>query len=163
MSLEEKLAATRAGAASRIPPERQAIMHRATEDLRRSGILDRIVPVGSPMPAFDLVNHDDVDGRTPGFEFQSELFFERSEQGRQLRVGTLGRPLDLEIVFTRQATVIDDGTAGDFEEGFVDIWPHACAFAGGDDDGGGGWRVPDKPCSVFRVPCVLFHAEALES
>jgi hypothetical protein len=28
MSLEEKLAATRAGAATRIPPERQAIMHR---------------------------------------------------------------------------------------------------------------------------------------
>ena len=48
MSLEEKLAATRAGAAARIPPERQAIMHRATEDLRNSGILDRIVPVGSP-------------------------------------------------------------------------------------------------------------------
>jgi cytochrome oxidase Cu insertion factor (SCO1/SenC/PrrC family) len=58
MSLEEKLAATRAAGASRIPPERQAIMHRATEDLRNSGILDRIVPVGAPMPAFDLENHD---------------------------------------------------------------------------------------------------------
>jgi hypothetical protein len=58
MSLEEKLAATRAGAASRIPPERQAIMHRATEDLRKSGILDRIVKMGQPMPAFELANHD---------------------------------------------------------------------------------------------------------
>jgi hypothetical protein len=58
MSLEEKLAATRAAAGSRIPPERQAIMHRATEDLRNSGILDRIVPVGARMPAFDLANHD---------------------------------------------------------------------------------------------------------
>ena len=58
MSLEEKLAATRAASASRIPPDRQAIMHRATEDLRNSGILDRIVPVGSPMPAFELANHD---------------------------------------------------------------------------------------------------------
>lgn len=58
MSLEEKLAATRAGVASRIPPERVAIMHRATEDLRSSGILDRIVPVGGRMPAFDLSNHD---------------------------------------------------------------------------------------------------------
>jgi len=47
MSLEEKLAATRAGAATRIPTERQAIMHRATEDLRRSGIMDRIVKVGA--------------------------------------------------------------------------------------------------------------------
>ena len=58
MSLEEKLAATRAGAASRIPPDRQAIMHRSTEDLRNSGILDRIVPVGARMPAFELANHD---------------------------------------------------------------------------------------------------------
>ncbi|SKA04480.1 AhpC/TSA family protein [Enhydrobacter aerosaccus] len=58
MSLEEKLAATRAASATRIPPESQAIMHRATEDLRRSGILDRIVPVGGRMPAFELSNHD---------------------------------------------------------------------------------------------------------
>jgi hypothetical protein len=46
MSLEDKLAATRAAGAGRIPADRQAIMHRATEDLRKSGILDRIVPVG---------------------------------------------------------------------------------------------------------------------
>ena len=58
MSLEEKLAATRAAASIRIPPEKQAIMHRATEDLRKSGILERIVPVGAKMPPFDLVNHD---------------------------------------------------------------------------------------------------------
>lgn len=59
MSLEEKLAAARAGAATRIPPERQAIMHRATEDLRRSGIMDRIVKVGQTAPMFELANHDD--------------------------------------------------------------------------------------------------------
>jgi hypothetical protein len=58
MSLEEKLAATRTGAATRIPAERQVIMHRATEDLRRSGILDRIVKPGRRMPAFELDNHD---------------------------------------------------------------------------------------------------------
>jgi hypothetical protein len=58
MSLEQILAATRAASAARVPPERQAIMHRATEDLRNSGILDRIVKVGQPMPAFDLDNHD---------------------------------------------------------------------------------------------------------
>lgn len=58
MSLEATLAATRAASAGRIPPDRQAIMHRATEDLRRSGILDRIVPAGSPMPGFTLANHD---------------------------------------------------------------------------------------------------------
>ena len=44
MSLADKLAETRAASAGRIPPERAAIMHRATDDLRKSGILDRIVP-----------------------------------------------------------------------------------------------------------------------
>ena len=58
MSLADKLAATRAASAGRIPPDRQAIMHRATDDLRKSGILDRIVPVGKPAPAFGLANHD---------------------------------------------------------------------------------------------------------
>lgn len=58
MSLADKLAATRAASAGRIPPDRQAIMHRATDDLRKSGILDRIVAVGSPAPAFELANHD---------------------------------------------------------------------------------------------------------
>jgi hypothetical protein len=58
MSLADKLAATRAASAGRIPPERQAIMHRATEDLRRSGALDRIIKVGSAAPSFALANHD---------------------------------------------------------------------------------------------------------
>jgi hypothetical protein len=58
MSLEAKLAATRAAAAQRIPPDRAAIMERATEDLRRSGILDRVLGVGSKMPSFALTNHD---------------------------------------------------------------------------------------------------------
>ena len=58
MSLADKLAETRAASAMRIPAERQAIMHRATDDLRKSGILDRIVAVGSQAPAFELANHD---------------------------------------------------------------------------------------------------------
>lgn len=58
MSLADKLAATRAASAGRIPPDRQAIMHRATDDLRKSGILDHIVPVSKPAPAFELANHD---------------------------------------------------------------------------------------------------------
>jgi hypothetical protein len=58
MSLADKLAVMRAAAATRIPADRQAIMHRATEDLRKSGILDRIVPVGGRVPAFELANHD---------------------------------------------------------------------------------------------------------
>jgi len=58
MSLADKLAATRAASEKRIPPDRAAVMERATEDLRRSGILDRIVAVGSPAPAFELAGHD---------------------------------------------------------------------------------------------------------
>ncbi len=58
MSLAEKLEATRKASAGRIPPERAAIMERATDDLRKSGILDRIVAVGKPAPAFELANHD---------------------------------------------------------------------------------------------------------
>ncbi len=58
MSLSEKLAATRAASAGRIPPERAAIMERATNDLRKSGILGRIVGVGRRAPAFELANHD---------------------------------------------------------------------------------------------------------
>ena len=58
MSLADKLAATRAASATRIPPEKAAIMHRATDDLRGSGIMDRIVKIGSAAPAFALANHD---------------------------------------------------------------------------------------------------------
>ncbi len=58
MSLADKLATTRAASAGRIPPDRQAIMERATEDLRKSGMLERIAPVGSQAPTFELANHD---------------------------------------------------------------------------------------------------------
>ena len=58
MSLADKLAATRAASATRIPPDKAAIMDRATDDLRRSGIMDRIAKVGSAAPAFALANHD---------------------------------------------------------------------------------------------------------
>ena len=58
MSLADKLATMRKAAEARIPPDRHAIMERATDDLRKSGILDRIVKVGAPMPGFDLANHD---------------------------------------------------------------------------------------------------------
>ena len=59
MSLADKLAATRAASAARIPPDKAAIMDRATDDLRRSGSMDRIVKVGGTAPAFSLANYDD--------------------------------------------------------------------------------------------------------
>lgn len=58
MSLSEKLDAIREAASKRIKPENWAIMHRATNDLRASGAMDRIVKVGQPMPAFSGVAHD---------------------------------------------------------------------------------------------------------
>lgn len=58
MSLTEKLEAARVASAGRIPADRQAIMHRATEDLRKSGILERIVAVGQKAPVFERANHD---------------------------------------------------------------------------------------------------------
>ena len=54
MTLEAKLAATREASAKRIPPELQAIMHAATERLRNSGILDRVIKPGAKAPAFTL-------------------------------------------------------------------------------------------------------------
>jgi hypothetical protein len=54
MSLADRLDTIRAGAEKRIPPERHAIMLRATEDLRRSGILERVIRRGATLPAFAL-------------------------------------------------------------------------------------------------------------
>ena len=59
MSLEDKLAAVREAAAKRIPPERLAIMHAATGQLRQSGILDQVIKPGAIAPDFTL---DDQNG-----------------------------------------------------------------------------------------------------
>jgi len=56
MSLEEQLAKLREGAAKRIPEEKRAVMGQATKDLRASGIMDSVIKVGDPLPAFALTN-----------------------------------------------------------------------------------------------------------
>ena len=56
MSLAETLRGVRDASAKRIPPEKAAIMHGATEELRRSGIMERVIKVGDPLPAFALPN-----------------------------------------------------------------------------------------------------------
>jgi hypothetical protein len=56
MSLEEKLAAIREMAKTRQPSEVRAVMHKAIEDLRASGIMDRVAKVGAPAPDFALPN-----------------------------------------------------------------------------------------------------------
>ena len=61
MSLEEKLAAVRDASAKRLRPELQAVMHGATERLRASGMLDRVIKPGAKAPDFVL---NDQDGQT---------------------------------------------------------------------------------------------------
>ncbi len=54
MTLEARLAEIREGSAKRIPPAIQATMHSATERLRGSGILDRVIKPGAKAPDFAL-------------------------------------------------------------------------------------------------------------
>lgn len=64
MSLAEQLDKIRAGAVKRIPPERLAVMHRATDDLRNSGIMNDVIKVGDPLPPFALPNADGTEVRS---------------------------------------------------------------------------------------------------
>ena len=56
MSLQEKLDAYKAGMVKKAPKEALDIMHRATEDLRNSAIMDGVVKVGDTAPKFELLN-----------------------------------------------------------------------------------------------------------
>jgi hypothetical protein len=56
MTLQERLDAIRDASKTRIPPEARAIMQRNIDDLRASGIMNRIVKVGQPAPGFALPN-----------------------------------------------------------------------------------------------------------
>jgi hypothetical protein len=58
MSLKDKLDETRAAAMKRRSAEARAIMQRATDDLRASGILAGVVGPGQVMPAFVGTSHD---------------------------------------------------------------------------------------------------------
>ena len=59
--LAERLARIQEGANQRIPPDKRAIMHRATDDLRASGIMDGVIKVGDPLPAFALKNSQEQE------------------------------------------------------------------------------------------------------
>lgn len=56
MSLEERLAAIREAGKSRQPPEVRAVMQQSIEDLRASGVVDRVAKVGARAPEFTLPN-----------------------------------------------------------------------------------------------------------
>lgn len=56
MSLQEKLDALKKKSESSLSREALETMHRATEDLSTSGILDRVVREGDKAPDFTLKN-----------------------------------------------------------------------------------------------------------
>jgi hypothetical protein len=58
MSLQDQLNTLKTNFESKAPKEALDIMHRATGDLRKSGILDRILNLGDKIPDFSLKNAD---------------------------------------------------------------------------------------------------------
>lgn len=58
MTLQEELDKISESTAASAPKEALAVMHRATEELKHSGILDRTVKVGDKAPDFTLNNAD---------------------------------------------------------------------------------------------------------
>jgi hypothetical protein len=59
MTLQEKLNNLKAKSEKRIPKEALTIMHRATNDLINSGIMDGVVKIGDPAPDFELKDNDE--------------------------------------------------------------------------------------------------------
>lgn len=56
MSLQAKMSAYKKGMMKQAPPEALAIMGRATEDLKQSGIMEKTIKVGDHAPEFVLPN-----------------------------------------------------------------------------------------------------------
>ena len=56
MSLQEKLDVKKQEFESSAPKQAVEVMHRATEDLRQSGIMERVVKEGDTAPEFILNN-----------------------------------------------------------------------------------------------------------
>jgi hypothetical protein len=61
MPLQDKLDAMREMSRMRIPAEARAVMERSIEDLRASGIMNRVARVGQAAPDFALPS---ADGRS---------------------------------------------------------------------------------------------------
>ena len=61
MSLKDKLDKLKESFKTKAPPDAQEIMHRATEDLKNSGIMDHVVKVGDKAPDFTLKNTEGQD------------------------------------------------------------------------------------------------------
>lgn len=61
MNLQDKLDAKKQEFEPSVPRQALAVMHRATEELRRSGIMDKVIGIGDQAPDFTL---NDVHGRS---------------------------------------------------------------------------------------------------
>lgn len=60
MSLQEKMDATKAATAEKVPPEVLKVMRGSIEALVQSGIADRALKTGDTAPQFELNNVSDV-------------------------------------------------------------------------------------------------------
>jgi hypothetical protein len=56
VTLQDKLDNLREASKARIPPETRAVMERSIEELRASGIMQRVARVGQAAPDFTLPN-----------------------------------------------------------------------------------------------------------
>ncbi len=61
MGLQDKLNRLKESSKAKMPKEALEIMHRATDDLKNSGILDRTVKVGQKAPDFTLANTENQE------------------------------------------------------------------------------------------------------
>lgn len=61
MNLQARLDAHKKDFEAKAPPEALAVMHRATEDLKNSGILTRTVKVDALAPDFRLANTEGTE------------------------------------------------------------------------------------------------------
>ena len=73
MTLDDTLRGIREASAKRIPADRAAIMHRATEELRASGMMDRVIKAGDPLPPFSLPNAYGREVRSADFVAKGPL------------------------------------------------------------------------------------------
>ena len=60
MSLQQRLERIREGFVKQAPPETLAIMNRAAEEIRNSGVLDNVVGEGLSAPGFTLSDSRDT-------------------------------------------------------------------------------------------------------
>ncbi len=56
MNLQQRLDRLREGFEKQAAPEAVALMHRVTDDLRNSGMTDRVLKEGQTAPPFELEN-----------------------------------------------------------------------------------------------------------